>query len=172
VPGSLSHLTRRFFEVLTAQPLTVAESDWVEERLRPDEAACFFSQPRPDQRHGRSAALVVTEAGVTDPVMIRAALLHDIGKRHSGLGVIGRSLASIAIRLHLPLIRRFRLYRDHGELGAAELTRAGCEPLIVDFARHHHASRPGSIAQDAWDLLLKADQPAKTRSTRRARISS
>jgi putative nucleotidyltransferase with HDIG domain len=152
--------------------LTAAESDWVENQLRPGEADCFFTQPHPDQRHGHEAALVVTEAGVTDSVVIRAALLHDVGKRHSCLGVIGRSLASIAIRLHLPLTRRFRLYRDHGELGAEELAGVGSDPLIVDFARHHHASRPASTAQDIWDLLLKADQPAKTRSTRRAGISS
>ena len=172
MPGSLSHLTRRFFDVLTARQLTPGESEWVRNWLGPDEAVFFFAQGEADQRHGYGAAMVVVDAGMADAVVIRAALLHDIGKAQSRLGVIGRSLASIAIRLRLPLTRRAALYRDHCEVAAKELVEAGCEPLIVDFARHHHDHRPESIPAATWDLLLLADQPPKARSRGQARISS
>ena len=71
----------------------------------------------------------------------------------------------MAIRLGLPLTRRWRLYRDHGETAAGELERLGCEGVIVDFARYHHGERPKSVPADTWDLLQRADQPPKTGAT-------
>lgn len=164
MPGSLSHLTCRFFDVLLSKPLTRAEIDAVREWLSPAEAGTFFSQADPDQRHGYHAALVVADSGEEDLIVIRAALLHDVGKRHARLGLIGRSIASVLIRLRLPLTRRARLYRDHGEIGAADLARLGCEPVVVDFARAHHGERPASISRAHWELLQLADQPPKTGS--------
>lgn len=160
MPGSLGHLTRRFFDVLFATPLDSGERAAIEGWLDSGQAWVFFSQSDPDQRHGFHAALV-SIAGGAEPEVVRAALLHDVGKRHARLGVLGRSLASIAIRLGLPLTRRWRFYRDHGEISARELAGLGCEALIVDFARHHHGDRPPGIPCPTWDLLQLADQPPK-----------
>lgn len=171
MPGSLGHLTRRFFDVLSSKPLDAAEVAAVESWLSPGPAFLFFSQPDADQRHGYEAALVVLASGEAHPSLVRAALLHDIGKRHTGLGVVGRSLTTMSIRLRLPLTRRGRLYRDHGETAARELAALGCEPPVVEFARHHHGHRPPGIAPSVWDLLQRADEPAKTGSRVRARIS-
>jgi putative nucleotidyltransferase with HDIG domain len=161
VPGSLGHLTRRFFDVLFSAPLDAAERMAVEGWLDSGQAWVFFSQPDPDQRHGFHAALVVI-AGGGDLDVIRAALLHDVGKRHARLGVVGRTCASLAMRLGLPLTGRWQLYRDHGETAARELDSLGCGDLIVDFARHHHGERPPGISTSTWDLLQLADQPPKT----------
>jgi hypothetical protein len=68
----------------------------------------------------------------------------------------------LAIKVGLPMTRRWRLYRDHGETGAGELAALGSEPLIVDFARYHHGQRPPTIPKETWAILLLADQPAKT----------
>lgn len=140
---------------------------WLSER----ESAVFFSQPQADQRHGYHAAQVVLAAGNIDLVIIKAALLHDVGKRHARLGVVARSLVSVLIRLRLPLPARGRQYRDHGETAARELGEIGCEALVVEFARHHHGSRPVGIPEAAWDLLQRADEPPKTGETVRSRIS-
>jgi len=171
VPGSLSHLTRRFFDVLLSKPLDKDEISAVRGWLSPQLSDIFLSQPTADQRHGFYAASTVIEAGIEDEVSVAAALLHDIGKRHADLGVIGRTLASLLIRLRLPLTRRMRLYRDHGQIAATELEALGSDLIIVDFARHHHRSRPASIPQPTWDLLQRADEPPKTRSTAGARIT-
>jgi putative nucleotidyltransferase with HDIG domain len=171
VPGSLSHLTRRFFDVLLSTPLDNDEVSAVRGWLSPQLAEIFLSQPSADQRHGFHAATTVIEAGTGDELAVEAALLHDIGKRHADLSVIGRTFASLLIRLRLPLTRRMRLYRDHGQIAAAELEALGSDPLIVDFARHHHLKRPPTIPQPTWDLLLRADEPPKTRSAARARIT-
>jgi hypothetical protein len=161
VPGSLGHLTSRFFEVLSARPLQGAEIEEVKSWLSPGQSWLFFSQSTADQRHGYQAALVAREGGLTS-TGVAAALLHDIGKRHARLGLIGRTCASLAIKVGLPLTRRWRLYRDHGDTGSWELAALGSDRLIVDFARHHHGKRPASIPEETWEVLMVADQPAKT----------
>ena len=116
----------------------------------------FFAQSPADQRHGHDCARWVA-AGIDGAGPVRAALLHDVGKRHSRLGTLGRSLATIAIKLRLPLSARWRQYRDHGALGAAELSRLGAEALVVGFAGEHHGGRPPGFDQTVWDTLQSAD---------------
>lgn len=171
MPGSLSHLARRFFDVLMAHPLDRAETAEVASWLDRGEAKVFFSQSDPDQRHGYHAAQVVLASGTRSVPVIKAALLHDVGKRHARLGVVARSLVSVLIGLRLPLPSRGRQYRDHGEAAARELDEIGCEALVVEFARHHHGERPAGIPQATWDLLQLADEPPKTGDTLRGRIS-
>lgn len=156
MPGSWRHLASRFLAVIRATPLTAPEESWVRTVLQPGEAAVFFAQSPADQRHGHDCARWVT-AGIAELGPVRAALLHDVGKRHSRLGTLGRSLATIAIKLRLPLSARWRQYRDHGALGAAELSTLGAEPLVVGFAREHHSGRPTGFDQTVWDTLQRAD---------------
>ncbi len=158
---SVTHLIRRFFDVLFARPLNASERAAVRSWLGPEMAALFFAQAPHDQRHGYAAALSVIAAGRDEPETITAALMHDVGKRHSRLGVVGRSLASIFVGLRLPLTERMKLYRDHGLHAARELAELGAPALAVDFALHHHGSRPPSIDADTWRVLKDADQPPK-----------
>ncbi len=170
MPGTLGHLSRRFFDVLFSRSLDPAERATVETWLTPDLADAFFSQSAPDQRHGYEAGLHVIAAGA-EPEVVIAAAMHDIGKRRADLGITGRVIASLFIMFQLPLTRRMRLYRDHGVSAAAELAALGAPPLAIDFALHHHSVRPPSISQDTWDLLLLADQP-KTAHRKGVGISS
>jgi hypothetical protein len=85
--------------------------------------------------------------------------------------VIGRTFASLLIRFRLPLTAKARLYRGHGELAAEELEQMGCETLVIEFARHHHGARPDVVPPATWDLLQLADEPPKTRTSARARIT-
>jgi len=100
------------------------------------------------------------------PDAVRAALLHDIGKRHAGLGLVGRVLASIAIRLRAPLWERARTYRDHGPIGSRELSGWAAESLVVEFARTHHGTCPPSIEPAIWQVLCESDKPHKPSSSR------
>jgi hypothetical protein len=161
VPGSLGHLINRFFEVASASPLRAEEAEEIRSWLSPGQEWLFFSQAGADQRHGYQAAQVA-RAGGLELIGVKAALLHDIGKRHSRLGVFGRTFASLAIKARLPLTGRWRLYRDHGPIASSELEAVGSEEIVVDFAHHHHGTRPPSIPEAVWDILQLADQPAKT----------
>lgn len=169
MPGSIGHLAARFFDYLRAKPLSDADREYVVSVLSVDEARMFFEQGARDQAHGFGAALVVLDSGQSTAERLRAAMLHDIGKRSAGLGVMGRVAASLLIKLGLPLTRRFTRYRDHGPLGAAELEAAGSPPLVVAFARAHHGSRPEMLGEDDWALLQAADLPSNARLARNRR---
>jgi putative nucleotidyltransferase with HDIG domain len=153
------HLVRRFFDVARARRLSPAEQRIVSAWLcNTAESAAFWDQSVPDQRHAFRAARFVAEERPHDREVIRAALLHDVGKRHAHLGIVGRSVAGACRSLGIPTWGRVRAYLEHGELGARELEGAGSSDLVVNFARHHHATAPpASIPSDTWELLLAAD---------------
>lgn len=158
MPGSWTHLAARLFDFLTARPLAPAERQMVKEWLGEERTRmAFFAQPRGDQRHGYRAGVDVARSAPGRPDLVRAALLHDAGKRHARLGVAGRVMASVAIRLRLPLTPRLALYRDHGPLAAAEFSDQ--DRVVADFARHHHGVRPESMSEEDWLVLLAADRP-------------
>jgi putative nucleotidyltransferase with HDIG domain len=154
--GGWWHLARRFLEVLLAKPLTDAQRAEVRALLRSDgEAALFFTQPAADQQHGLAAARYAP------PTLRRAALLHDVGKQASGMGVWGRSLASVAAKFHIPVRGRLARYLEHGPIGADMLEREGGEPIVVEYARHHHGQRPPGVLLEDWVLLVEADRKAR-----------
>jgi putative nucleotidyltransferase with HDIG domain len=161
LPGTPAHLFKRFFDVASARPLNDSERHDVIQWLTPETAKVFFAQGIADQRHGHHAASMVTAGGVDDSAVIMTALLHDVGKRHARLGIIGRSVASMLILLGLPLSGRMQAYRDHGMVAARELADLSVPSLVVDFALHHHGRRPATIDPGVWDVLVAADQPAK-----------
>lgn len=171
MPGSPAHLVHRFFDVLTASALTETERSEVRGWLPGELADTFFAQGPADQRHGFEAARSVIDENGSASDMVVAALMHDVGKRHAALGLVGRSVASILILLRLPLTSRMRAYRDHGVLAARELSALGGPPLAIDFALHHHGERPATIEPETWGRLVAADR-AKAVSRLRGRISS
>ena len=166
MPGTWLHLAERFREGVRSAPLGPPELTWVESRLTGPEWSAFLEQPTADQRHGYSSARAVEATLGARPDAVRAALLHDIGKRHARLGLVGRALASVAIRMRAPLWERARTYRDHGPIGSRELSGWGAEPLVVEFARAHHGARPRGTDPAVWRVLCESDKPHKQGGSR------
>lgn len=156
--GTWHHLAGRFFSVVLAKALKPGEVDEIGIWLSLEESGAFFAQPPYDQRHGLDSARYIAELGPQRRDLVRAALLHDIGKRHSHLGPIERGLASAYAKLGGKASGRWASYLEHGRAGGAELKALGSEPMVVEFAEHHHGRRPGSITQADWDFLQAADQ--------------
>jgi putative nucleotidyltransferase with HDIG domain len=153
----LRHLASRFFGYLAASGLTPAEQQKVRNHLDAQSAALFWAQTRPDQRHAFDVAERAAALAPGDEEAYTAALLHDIGKRHAGLGAIGRSIATVLDGLGLPMTTSMYRYRAHGPIGAAELESAGLEGIVVVFARHHPGAPPPGINAERWQALLDAD---------------
>lgn len=162
--GSLSHLARRFLGSLWPAGPGVAGEAWGRNFLKPAEVEAWKAMTGPDRRHGVTVARRVAVAmgngdGAGVPRnALAAALLHDVGKSQSRLGVFGRSAAT-AIGL---LAGRSRVaawegrpsgwrreagrYAAHDEIGARLLQDAGSDPLVVAWAREHH------LAEHQWSL--------------------
>jgi hypothetical protein len=151
------HLVGRFFGHLTAAGLSPAEQQEVADRLAEQGAALFWSQDAADQRHAYDVAERVAAALPGDDEAYAAALLHDVGKRHSRLGAIGRSIATVLDAAGAPLPAPMRRYRGHGALGAEDLAAAGYGGLVVAFAAHHPAAAPHAVDRARWQALLDAD---------------
>ncbi len=125
--GSWSHLIARFFDVLRADPLTEDEHREVESWLDDGgEVTIYWEQPVADQRHGLEAARRIAAAWEGRRDLVRAALLHDVGKRRSNLGVVARSLASLLAKLGIPVRGSWRLYLEHGVAGSGGTRPVGC----------------------------------------------
>ena len=146
------HLSRRFFTSLSKRPPSTDDVAWVNEKLLANEFELWNRLKPHDQRHSievarRFAALHPTST--RDEVA--AALLHDIGKVHSELGVMGRVVATIVG----PKGTKFREYHNHEVIGLNLCRVAGSstETLrLLDWSAE--SSRNDSIVK----LLRQADQ--------------
>jgi hypothetical protein len=172
--GSVRHLVARFFRSLRSSVPTPADESWAAGFLTPAEWELFAAMPPVDRQHALHGARMV-ERSVPEPFrhdVIEAALVHDVGKRHAQLGVIGRSVAttigwvvrSDTRRAWLADARgwpgRVGRYLRHDVVGAAEVAAAGGTRLAVGWtADHHHRDRfadlpaPGVVVEalDAAD---------------------
>ena len=149
----LAHLVRRFFGFLTARPLAPSEQRFVHDALSPELARLFSRQRVEDQRHAMDMAKRVAPR----PELVEAALMHDVGKVASGLGAIGRSLATIGGVARIPLPTDWTVYLEHGPIGAAMLEASGAGRLAVAFARSHPGPVPNGIDPEDWAALAAAD---------------
>jgi putative nucleotidyltransferase with HDIG domain len=139
------HLVRRFAASLHPRTLDAADLDLVREALQPAELACWERLGRADRAESLATARATIAAlgADPDPDYLAAALLHDVGKAATRLGVFGRSWATAAATV--AGARRARAwtgvigqYVNHDELGAARLEEAGARPVAVSWARAHH----------------------------------
>jgi len=128
----------------------------VADLLAAAEGELFWRQAPADQRHAYET-MRRCPRHQTDRTVLAAALLHDVGKTLVDLGAVGRSLATIADVVRIPLRGRFATYRSHGALGAVLLETAGAAPLAIEFARRHPHPDPAGCDPVAWRILLEAD---------------
>lgn len=156
----LRHLAAGAVEYAFSRRLAPAEQMEAARLLdSPAEAELFWGQPPADQRHGLTGARLIARERPGRRDLMRAALLHDVGKRRAGLGLWGRTWAALAARRGWKKSRRADQYLSHGRTGAEELAAAGAEETVTDYARSHHGSRPPSIPPQDWRALLRADRP-------------
>jgi hypothetical protein len=156
--GHPLHLVRRFIRALWPGSPGTRDTAWVERLLEPGELALWRELPNHDRRYSIRVAknvearLVGTEyAGQSR--WLAAALLHDVGKLDAGLGVVGRSVATVmgaaagSVRVDRwtsasGFRRRVACYRQHDERGAERIRAAGGRDEAVRWALvHHHRDR-------------------------------
>lgn len=144
----------------------IAREDMTEARqaLGPDLYAIFAAMPRQYRLHSLDVYRRVRQARCADPILWKAALLHDSGKFdpvsgryvtivHRVLVVLlsatphgrrllkwlSRPVRANTGRLSLDYWRYpFYLSERHAELGAEIATKCGASPELVELIRKHH----------------------------------
>jgi hypothetical protein len=152
------HLGRRFARALSPRPPRDRDVAWVAGILEPAELELWRSLPNHDRRYTiRVAKDVEARLAGTEyagqPRWLAAALLHDVGKLDAGLGVVGRSVATVMGAVAGParvdrwaqtsgFRRRAAWYLHHDDRGADRIRAAGGRDEAARWASaHHHRSR-------------------------------
>ena len=122
----------------------------------------LFQQMSPiDQRHCLDVFNNLLRQGHSDPDLLRAALLHDVGKRginlwHRVAGVLLEAfrpalLEKLAVNRPQSWLYGFYIYQHHADLSAELAERSGCSPSIVELVRGHHTPSDNEHVKALWN---------------------
>jgi putative nucleotidyltransferase with HDIG domain len=165
----------QFFQSLKKSP---GENDLVEVRLmlNPAEMDLFQRLPVPDQNHSLSVYQTLRENGEEDPDLLKAALLHDLGKTRFPLRrwerVIAVLLLSFFPRLKdswgndLPtgFKKPVVVIIQHPAWGAELAQQAGSSDRTVWLIKNHEMHHPAEEIGLEDLVLLKKLQEADSKN--------
>ncbi len=159
VDAAISRI-RQFLAAIRAQ---VGEDEVavLEQYLDPPQRDLFRRMSPIDQRHCLDVFNTLLQWGYSDPDLLRAALVHDVGKRgihlwHRVAGVLLEAfwptlLERLAVNRPQSWLYGFYIYRHHTDLGAELAKRSGCSPSVVELIRGHHTPSENERAQALWE---------------------
>ena len=159
---------RQFWQGITAQPLSAAEQAEIGRWLTPAERDLFSNLSLNDQQHSWRVLQMLLAAGHEQPPLLKAALLHDVGKTTVNLTLIDRSLVVLGQLFWVKKARQwgerpldqtarwqrpFVVRSQHAAWGAEMLVGAGSDPQTIDLVRRHQ-DKPAGQEPD-MDRLLR-----------------
>lgn len=153
--------SRQFFRALRAR-VTAEDLARVDAVLPPTQAALFRHMPVALQRHHLDVHDDLVAAGCSDPDVLAAALLHDVGK---GQVTVWARVAHVALAPFGPVQDRLAAtdgpgfrgqlhrLRHHPELGAALAREAGASATTCWLIAHQEDPDPPTDATRRVQLL-------------------
>ena len=165
---------RQFVRAVT-EHMGEADHAFVSANLPERALPLFYAMHPADQVHVRNVAhtalALADERGLPEEqraLLVRCALLHDVGRRKGDLDILGKVFAVLMMH-YLPstsarLMERpgrlghaLYVYRHHPAIGAALLRKIGMEEEARVIERHHMAAAPG----DSLVLVLLREADAR-----------
>lgn len=172
----MSKRIKQVVSALTAH-ISLADREFVKQYLDQKEANFFWQMNLPDQRHALNVAYTALELAadnedVDQTLLLKCALLHDIGKVKGDVSTADKIITVILDTL-IPrwakswgrlgrggkvanLRHAMYIYYHHAARGAAMLKDAGISGQVTEIvARHHEAPSAGEPPE--LRLLRTAD---------------
>ena len=160
---------RQFYRAVRAR-ITPVDKQWLEGILPADAQKLFYAMHPADQYHAlnvaRTAMRLSSEYSTVDKaLLLRAALLHDVGRVQGDMDIMGKVLA-VLVKHYFPqkaqqlakkqngwLGHIMYVYYHHPEIGASKLETIGMveEAAII---RWHHAPSAGNESPEL--VILRA----------------
>ena len=162
---------KQVFAALTAN-ITPADKKYVNEHLIGAEQALFWGMNLPDQRHVLNVAytaeqLAEYEANIDHKLLIKCALLHDVGKVKGDVSTLDKIITVVGHKVFPGWARQwgrlgrgnmidnlrhaFYIYFNHAKRSARMLADIGASPRVVEIVARHHSAR---AASDPRELLI------------------
>jgi hypothetical protein len=160
----------QFFGALTAT-VRPDELDTVMRYLEPPQMALFQRMTVWDQRHSLDVFARLQANGNQDPDLLRAALLHDVGKSRARVTVWHRVLVVLLAGVRKDWLKRLAAVESgwrqpvaaivwHSAAGASLAADAGCSATVQEYIREH--DNPQATGPVLW--LQWADGQVVNRS--------
>ena len=147
---------RQVYFALTAS-ITPSDHEFVRSLLTDKELIMFFGMDLVDQRHCIDVARTCLEILKQEPrpanldLLLKAALLHDVGKQAGDLNLWKRIMVVLTRRFCPSLFHRLALNPRspchislyHPQVGKEKCLLAGCPADLARLVGLHHSSREG-----------------------------
>jgi len=147
----------QFWQAVTARP-TAADLDQARQTLNPAQMALFGRLQASEQAHAANVLGRLAAQGETQPDLLAAALLHDVGKLRAPLHlwerviiVLGQAFFPARVKqwgaAEQPQAgwrRAFIVARQHPAWGADLAREAGVSPLAEALIRRHQDLLPAA----------------------------
>ena len=159
----------QFWYAVTAAP---APQDLEQARtiLSPGELQLFMKMQPGEQAHALRVLNCLRRQGESEPRLLQAALLHDVGKIRYRLNPWQRGLIVLTKKISPGAAQRwgesepagwraaFTVAAQHPAWGASLAEAAGSDPLTVSLVRRHqeHLNQPGSSLEERLLQKLQA----------------
>jgi hypothetical protein len=162
---AICYRVAQFFRALTAR-VSKEEVEQAIHILTPESQALFRRQAIQDQRHALAVYTALQQGGHTDPHVLAAALLHDVGKSAARLSPAHRAIVVLLGRFAPRLLARLSqggpswwnrpliAHAQHPDIGACWAQEAGCSALTVALIRRHEEEPTNSPNEEDWFLAV------------------